>query len=141
MTGKVEHLFIKTTRGATMKPVSRVRVVSAKGLEGDISFGRRSRQLLILECEVLDEFDLNPGDLRENITLSGIKISNLESGSHLKIGDVRIEIIGECTPCGKLNALRDNLQNSIEGQRGMFGNALNNGVISIGDTAIVLDEF
>ena len=40
------------------------------GLSGDVSYGRKKRQVLFIEKETLDEFGLSPGQVRENVTTS-----------------------------------------------------------------------
>ena len=49
--------------------------MSGKGLDGDVSYGRPKRQVLFVERETLDEFGLQPGQVRENITVAGLKLA------------------------------------------------------------------
>ncbi|MEJ2012893.1 MAG: hypothetical protein P8X64_11820 [Anaerolineales bacterium] len=85
MTGTVESLFIKPASGEPMQPVERLQMIAGKGIDGDAAFGRNRRQVLIVDRAVLDHFGLMPGDLRENVTMSGLGLNNLKVGS--RVGD------------------------------------------------------
>lgn len=113
-----------------MVPVQECTVVSGKGLVGDVSFGRSDRQLLLIDLETLRNFDLQPGDVRENLTISGTSLSGVR---RLRIGEALLEITGDCAPCAFLDQLRPGLREQIRGQRGALARVLNGGQIRIGD--------
>jgi regulator of extracellular matrix RemA (YlzA/DUF370 family) len=69
--GTVSNLFLKTQSGKPMTAVTAVTAVSGEGILGDASYGKRKRQVLLIDSETLSEFKLNPGDVRENVTLEG----------------------------------------------------------------------
>jgi MOSC domain-containing protein YiiM len=50
------------------------------------------------------------------------------------IGDeVTMEIVGECEPCGKMDAIRQGLQSELDHRRGMLATVINGGAIKVGD--------
>ena len=54
------------------------------------------------------------------------------------IGDeVSLEIVGECEPCGKMDAIRQGLQQELNHRRGMLAKVINGGNIKVGDSVRV----
>ena len=98
-----------------------------------------SRQVLLIEQETLDEFGLQPGEVKENITTRGIRLMSLASKARLKIGgEVTLEMTKACSPCSRMEELRHGLQKDIAGKRGMLARVVVGGKIRIGDVVEVL---
>ena len=136
MQATVRHVFLKTKHGAPMVPVQQCTAVAEKGLVGDVSFGRSSRQVLLMDLETLQNFDLLPGDVRENLTISGVSISGV---SRLKVGEASLEITDDCAPCAFLDELRPGLREQIRGRRGVLARVERGGLIRIGDPISIDD--
>lgn len=136
--GTVVNLFLKTAHRQPMTPVENVTAVEARGLEGDLSFGRSTRQVLLIELETLERFGLQPGAVRENITTRGVRLGGLDPGTHLRLGDTLLEITGDCTPCSFIDGLRPGLQEQIVGQRGLLARVVTGGGICVGDNVDVV---
>ena len=132
-TAKVIHLQIKPTRGAPMQSVSTVEAVAEQGLRNDSQFGRSKRQVLIIERETLDEFGLPIGDVRENITVEGIKLSGLPAGTRMQVGGALLEVTMDCTPCKFIEAKRQGLRDQMAGRRGTLFKVIEGGEIKLGD--------
>lgn len=132
-TAKVIHLQIKPTRGALMQPVSMVEAVVDQGLRDDFQFGRSKRQVLIIECETLDEFGLPIGDVRENITVEGIQLAGLPAGTRMQVGRALLEVTMDCTPCKFIEAKRPGLRDQMAGRRGTLFKVIEGGEIKLGD--------
>ncbi|GIS81492.1 MAG: hypothetical protein CM1200mP15_01240 [Dehalococcoidia bacterium] len=48
-----------------------------------------------MDQETLEKFDLDPGQIKENITTSGLDLSTKQSGQVLFVGDsVTLELVG-----------------------------------------------
>lgn len=133
-TGTVDHLFIKPGHREDMIPVETINVVQHKGIEGDASFGRTKRQILIISNEVITAYGLMPGDLRENITVSQLDVDAIPTEARLSIGDVVLEVTGTCDPCTRLEELRVGLMDEIQGNRGILARVLEPGEITVGQT-------
>ena len=87
-----------------------------------------------MDKETLDELELQPGRIKENITTTGLDLSQSQAGQVLFIGDqVTMELVGECEPCGKMDAIRQGLQSKLDGRRGMLAMVINGGPINVGD--------
>jgi len=131
---RVLQLFLKRGRRLPMQAVEQVRAVAGQGLEGDASFGRPQRQVLLVSQRHLADLDLRPGDVRENITLSGSSLDSISPGDRLTIGEAVLEVIGDCDPCQRMDDLRPGLQDLIRGRRGILANVVVGGDIRVGDS-------
>ncbi len=117
------HHFRKT-------PSPSIRLLAGLGVAGDAHMGetvkhrsrvRRDptqpnlRQVHLIHAELFDElrakgFVVQPGDLGENITTSGVDLLALPAGARLYLGaSAIIEITGLRNPCSQL----DNFQNGL----------------------------
>lgn len=163
MTGKVETLALCAEHQFSKQLVHKVDVVQGEGIVGDAHRGvtvkHRSRvaqnpdqpnlrQVHLLHRELLDDlalkgFDVNPGDLGENVLTSGIDLLGLPKGAVLAIGSqVRIEITGLRNPCAQIENFMPGLLNQVldrDGQgnlvrkAGIMGIVLAAGEIVTGD--------
>ena len=134
--GTIVALHIARVKGTPSDPVDAATVISAQGLEGDRSCSAdNTRQVLVMDRETLDHFELKPGQIKENITTSGLDLSQAKAGEVFFIGDsVTMEVVGECHPCGKMDAIRPGLREQLGGRRGMLAMVINGGPIKIGDS-------
>ena len=44
-----------------------------------------------------------------------------------------MEIVGDCEPCGKMDAIQPGLKEKMDGRRGMLAMVINGGRIKVGD--------
>ena len=121
-----------------MKNVDTAKLIAGVGIEGDghaVSDGvRKARQVLLMDQETLDALDLSPGEVRENVTTSGLDLSSLEAGQQVSLGrDVVVEITGPCAPCARMDEIRSGLKDELEDRRGKLGFVVDSGIISVGD--------
>jgi MOSC domain-containing protein YiiM len=130
MQAEVTHVFLKPKHGEPVIPVEQCTAVAEQGLVGDVSFGRAARQVLLIDLETLEEFKLAPGDVRENLTVSGIALS---AAHRLTVGAVILEVTGDCAPCSTMDELQPGLQERIRGRRGVLARVVHGGQIHIGD--------
>ncbi len=134
--GTITNLHIARIKETPSDPVQQATAISNQGLEGDRSCKPGAlRQVLVMDKETLDEMDLKPGQIKENITTTGLDLSKTEAGQVFFIGnDVTMEIVGECEPCGKMDAIRPGLRERINHRRGMLVTVINGGAIKVGDS-------
>lgn len=88
--------------------------------------------------KTLDRFNLLPGQLRENIIIEGGDIHSLDSGTVIKIGDVRVRLTYHCEPCGRIKEYVS--IKKILHQRGYLGSFLDEGTIQVGDVLTLTNE-
>lgn len=146
----VISLQLHKTEGQALIPVSQARALLNLGLEGDSHSQRgpgRKRQVLILDASTAEQFSLQPGDLREQITIRGLPdISILPPGRQLSIGEVTFEAVGDCEPClyiGGLLGVEDPeaFRQALDKRRGLLcrvAGVAGEGVIRLGDAVELL---
>lgn len=140
VNGSVESIQRCHGRARPMERVAEGQLANG-GLAGDAHFEPQSiRQLLIADAETLDALDLNPGDIRENLTLRDISVMGLSAGSTLEVGQAEVEITKECTPCRVMEGVRPGLMRELSGRRGMYARVLRPGTVRRGDAVRVLDS-
>ena len=137
-SGTIVNLHIARVKGTPSDPVQAARAVSAEGLEGDRSRNPRNlRQVLVMDKETLDHYGLEPGQVKENVTVTGLDLSQARQGNVFFIGNednhVTLEVTGDCEPCQKMDALIPGLRQEIFGRRGILTVVLQGGEINVGD--------
>jgi len=122
-----------------MDAVGEATLVVDKGVDGSVGRSRR-RQITLLERERWDDFmaafgaRVDPSARRANVLLSGITLPHTR-GRVLRIGDTRVQIGGELTPCERMDEVLPGLQAMMRPNwgGGVFGAVLHGGVIRVGD--------
>ena len=137
MAGSIVSIQLCVGHRDPMNVVESARMLEDYGIEGDrhaVSEGARTkRQVLLIDQETLDNFELTPGQVRENITTSGIDLHSLSEGQRLAIGDEAVvEITGHCAPCGRMDEIREGYSTALEGHRGMLASVIRGGEIAVG---------
>ena len=103
---KVVSLQIHRERCA---PVLRVDSVIGRvggGVEGDSHVAKARRAVLVVDRSTLDDLSLAPGDLREQITVEGVRgVTGLVPGTRLRVGGITLQVNGECEPCTHIGGM------------------------------------
>ncbi len=131
--GKIIHLQLKPAEGEPMKVAAAVEAIANHGLRDDANAGRSKRQVLIIERELLDEFQLPIGDVRENITIEGLQLAGTPVGVRMRVGQALLEVTLDCAPCEFIEAKRPGLRQAMEGKRGTLFKVIEGGEINVGD--------
>lgn len=146
--GKVISLHLQTEHRDRPAPVTQVKALVDMGLEGDVHGKKKAgdrRQVLIVDRTVLQMLQLQPGDLREQITVDFPPLETLPAGTLLRIGQATCQLIGPCEPCthiGKTLAVPDPVafQQTLAGRRGQLAKVVaveGDGLIRVGDGVVV----
>lgn len=137
--GTITDLHIARVKGTPSDPVQEATAISGLGLEGDRSaYEGNLRQVLLVDKEILDGAGLAPGQVKENITVTGLNVAEVKPGQVFTIGDdITLEAIGDCEACSKMDAIRLGLKDQLQGKRGMLAKVLNGGSIKVGDSVTV----
>lgn len=125
----VNHLLIKFAHKLPLTPANQLQF-STEGISGNVLTGPL-RHVLILPKNTSDEFNLKPGDLKENLIIDYPQLHHLPSGTVLQIGQAQIRLTFHCEPCSRIKD-KVSLKN-IQHKRGYLGQFLNKGVLYIGD--------
>jgi MOSC domain-containing protein YiiM len=135
MPATVIALHLSKSSRAPLVAVPRVNAVLETGLEGDRHAKPKSRrQVLLVEQEVLEEFSLAPGAIREQVTVRGLELDKLVFGARIRVGDALLEVAGPCHPCARMDEVKPGLQKELVGRRGRFVRVVKAGSFAVGDT-------
>jgi len=139
MTGRVEAIWIKRAHRGPMDSVQEATLITDQGVAGSVDRSRR-RQVTLLESEAwaacMMELGIqkDPALRRANILLGGVKLTQTR-GRVLVVGDTRLAIGGELTPCERMDEVTPGLQAALrpDWRGGVFAQVVAGGVIRVGD--------
>jgi MOSC domain-containing protein YiiM len=124
-----------------MEELQEARAMEDVGLEGCAHARPQGRrQVLLMDRETLDDFELAPGVVRENVTTEGLDVNGLVVGQRLQIGEVELQVSAVCDPCEQIEALRPGLQATMQGRRGMLCKVLRGGILRRGDEIAMIER-
>jgi MOSC domain-containing protein YiiM len=125
-----------------MQMVEEAEVLQDLGLKNDKhALPDSSRQVLLIEKETLDELQILPGEVKENITTSGIDLMGLQHRDRLMIGgSVILEVTKACSPCSRMDEIRPGLKLQIAGRRGMLTRVIRGGIVRRGSIIRLIDK-
>jgi MOSC domain-containing protein YiiM len=130
----VVGLFVSPGRGSGRSEArERVRAVESQGLEGCAHANPPRREVLLASKEHLDEVGVEPGAIRENVTVDGADVQSWPVGQRVQVGEAVFEITMVCDPCQRMDDLRQGLRAEIDGKRGMLAHVVTGGEIALGD--------
>jgi MOSC domain-containing protein YiiM len=130
----VAGLFVSPERGSgRSEPREKVTAIAGHGLEGCAHANPPRREVLLASKEHLDELDVEPGAIRENITVDGGDVHGWPVGQRVQVGGALLEITMVCDPCARMDELRPGLRAEIDGKRGMLAHVVEGGQIALGD--------
>ena len=139
ISGRIEAIWIKRAHRGPMDSVAEATLIAGQGVAGSVDRSRR-RQVTLLESEAwaacMTELGVeeDPARRRANILLSGVKLFDTR-GRTLIVGETRLAIGGELTPCERMDEVTPGLGAALapEWRGGVFAQVLAGGVIRVGD--------
>jgi MOSC domain-containing protein YiiM len=112
----------------------RRQAIAGQGLEGCAHANPPKREVLFVSAEHLDSVGVEPGAIRENLTVVGTDVEQWPIGQRVRVGGEAVfEITMVCDPCHRMDELRDGLRAQLEGRRGMLARVVEGGEIAVGD--------
>lgn len=111
----------------------RVLAVENQGLEGCAHGNPPRREVLLASKEHLDAVGVEPGAIRENVTIEGADVQTWPVGQRVKVGGALLEITMVCDPCHRMDELREGLRAELDDKRGMLAHIIEGGEIALGD--------
>src|SRR5947199_5348100 len=111
----------------------RRRAIVGRGLEGCAHANPPKREVLFVSREHLESVDVEPGAVRENLTVEGDDVEKWPIGQQVRVGEALFEITMVCDPCHRMDELRQGLRAELQGKRGMLARVTQSGEIALGD--------
>jgi MOSC domain-containing protein YiiM len=111
----------------------RRRAIVGEGLQGCAHANPPKREVLFVSKGHLDSVGVEPGAIRENVTVEGDDVQQWPIGTRLRAGEAEFEITMVCDPCHRMDELRDGLRAELEGKRGMLARVVESGELAVGD--------
>lgn len=139
MPGRIEALWSKRAHRGPMDPRAEATLVSDQGMVGSVGRSRR-RQVTVLSREAWEaattalDTAVDPSMRRANFLVSGIDLHDTR-GRVLRIGDCRLVVGGELTPCERMDEAAPGLQAALtpEWRGGVFAHVQAGGTVRVGD--------
>lgn len=145
MNARVVGLHLHERHGEHPRAVDEVVGRVGGGIEGDSHAHRAKRAVVIVDRSAHVALGLQPGDLREQITVEGLPgVTTLAPGTELRVGALTLRVNGEAAPCthiGEMLGVDDVLgfQASLASRRGAECTVIAaGGPVRIGDPVDVL---
>jgi MOSC domain-containing protein YiiM len=139
VTARIVSIQLCPGHREPMRPVPTATLITGVGLEGDKhAGGAPDRQVLLADKEALEAVKVQPGTIKENLTVEGLDVMALPAGSRLHLGaSAVLEITKVCEPCFRMDEIREGLRQELEGRRGMVSKVIQGGSIRVGDPIMV----
>ena len=140
MSATVVALHLHERHGEHPRAVDEAVGRVGAGLEGDSHGHRERRAVLVVDGSTHAALGLQPGDLREQITIDGIPhVTTLAADTELRVGGITLRVNGECEPCTHIGEMlgKDAVEEfrvSLAGRRGALCTVVAvDGPVRIGD--------
>jgi MOSC domain-containing protein YiiM len=111
----------------------RLKAIAGQGMEGCAHGNPPRREVLFASAEHLNSVGVEPGAIRENLTVTGTDVEQWPVGQRVRAGEAVFEITMVCDPCHRMDELREGLRAEIEGKRGMLARVVESGEVAVGD--------
>jgi MOSC domain-containing protein YiiM len=111
----------------------RLRAIAGQGMEGCAHANPPRREVLFASLEHLDSVGVEPGDIRENLTVEGADVQQWPVGQRVRVGEAVFEITMVCDPCQRMDDLRQGLRVELDDKRGMLARVVESGEVAVGD--------
>lgn len=166
MTGQIVAVS-RAAGNVFTKPVcDAITLVEGLGVEGDAHNGvsvqhlylknkdasaPNLRQVHLIQSELFDYlrssgFDVGPGELGENVTTTGIALTDLPAGTRLHMGEACVELTGLRNPCKQIDGFQKGLTKAVTAKNddgrahlkfGVMGVVVAGGTVTPGDAISV----
>ena len=108
------------------------------GVDGCAHRRAGKRSVLFVAAEDLDAVGVEPGVVRENLTVRGADLMRWPIGQRVAVGEAEFEVSMVCDPCHLMEEIRPGLQAEIDGRRGMLASVVTPGRVAVGDAVRAL---
>jgi MOSC domain-containing protein YiiM len=143
VAGRLEAIWVKRAHRGPMDAREAARLVAGRGIEGSADQGGR-RQVSIVSREAWESAlaelggALDPAARRANLLVSGVALER-SRGAVLAVSLCRLHILGELTPCERMDEALPGLGEALRPawRGGVFAEVLEGGLVRVGDEVSV----
>jgi MOSC domain-containing protein YiiM len=136
----VVGLFVSPARkSGVSESRERLRAIESHGFNGCAHANPPRREVLFASKEHLDAVGVEPGAIRENVTVEGADVQSWPVGQRVQVGDALFEITMVCDPCARMDQLRSGLRAELDDRRGMLAHVVEGGEVVLGDEVVLVD--
>lgn len=157
ITGTVEAIYITSSAGKPMRPLSEAEAIVGQGLAGDRYlegtgyYSNRpladgSREITLIEAEELEGIEretgirLAPSESRRNVLTRSVRVNKL-IGKRFRMGEVVCEGIRICEPCTYLEKLTGKrVMRALVHKGGLRARIVSGGTVRVGDEILISSE-
>lgn len=147
MGARIVSLQLHQVDGVRPTSVDSVTGRVGGGLEGDSHVRKTTRSVLVVDRSTVDDLGLRPGDLREQVTIEGLRgVTTLAPGTLLRLGGITVRVNGPCEPCTHIGEMNDApdpevFRRSLLGRRGAVCTVVEaTAVARVGDRVEVVSQ-
>lgn len=143
--GKVIAVCTSEKRGTLKKNVGTARFLENWGIQGDAHAGDWHRQVSLLSNERVEEFrargaKVENGAFGENLLVAGFDFKTFPIGTRFRCNDVLMELTQIGKKCHSECEIFRQVGDCIMPREGVFTRVLHEGVISVGDELVLVEE-
>jgi MOSC domain-containing protein YiiM len=127
-------------------PIMTVTLAPGAGIAGDRKGKWPGRQINVMSAATLEQlraegFQTGPGQMGEQIVLSGIDVDNLAAGVQLRLGsDAVIEVVKPRTGCDRFEHIQKKPKGTVAGRLGVLAAVTVGGAVAVGDEVTLLSK-
>ena len=141
--GNVIAVCTSSAKGTQKKNVGSAVFMEDWGIENDAHAGKWHRQVSLLSHDKIEAFrargaEVADGAFGENLVVSGIDFSSLPIGTRFACNEVLLELTQIGKECHSGCEIFKKMGDCIMPREGVFTKVLHGGIISVGDTLVVL---
>ncbi len=120
-------------------PLEVATLLAGRGIVGDRKGGRPARQLNVMALETLEQLGAEgyrtaPGEMGEQIVLSGVAVDQLPAGTRLRLGgEAVLEVLEPRTGCDRLRHIQGCTPADVAGRLGVMARVVIGGTVRVGD--------
>jgi MOSC domain-containing protein YiiM len=124
--------------------VERVALVEGRGIDGDTKGHGGDRQLNVMLAETVADlraegFRTGPGELGEQLVITGLEPSLLVPGVRLRLGETAvIEVTSPRAPCSRFEHIQGRPIAAASGKIGVMARVVCGGAIAVGEEVAVV---
>ena len=126
------------------QPLDEAELVAGYGIKDDRKGGHPKRQLNVMAAETLDQleregFQVAPGQMGEQIIVSGLDVDVLPQNTRLRFGETAvIEVIEPRNGCDRFEHIQGSPVSQSTGRLGVIARVISGGVVRPGDAVQIM---